>query len=196
MCFGRHYQPVFLPQDSPLAIGHGQTISAPHMHAAVLDILEPVLQPGASVLDVGSGSGFLLPLFLSLVRPGGRVLGVDKHAALVTRSTEAIRAAAPGALEDGSIELRAANVLAPGALRNDGPFDAIHVGAAAETLPTVLVDALAPGGWLVVPIGPDGGGQVLTLVKKGQDGTVTQERLMDVRYVPLTPPGRDRYGGL
>ena len=166
------------------------------MHAAVLDILEPVLQPGASVLDVGSGSGILLPIFHALVRPGGRVLGVDKHEALVARSTEAVRAAAPGALEDGCIELRAANVLAPGALAHDGLFDAIHVGAAAETLPTVLVDALKPGGRLIVPVGPDGGGQLLTLVKKWRDGSVTQERLMDVRYVQLTPPGRDRYGGL
>lgn len=166
------------------------------MHAAVLDLLEPSLTPGASVLDVGSGSGILLPLFHALVRPGGRVLGVDKHAELVARSTAAVRAAAPGALEAGEIELRAANVLARGALAGDGPFDVIHVGAAAETVPAVLVDALKPGGKLVLPVGRDGGDQVLKLVTKHADGGTTEEDLMGVRYVPLTPPGRDRSGGL
>jgi protein-L-isoaspartate(D-aspartate) O-methyltransferase len=167
------------------------------MHATVLDLLEPVLQPGAAVLDVGSGSGILLPLFHALVSPGGRVLGVDKHADLVARSTEAVRGAAPGALESGDIELRAANVLAPGALANDGPFDAIHVGAAAETVPDALVAALKPGGRLVLPVGRDGGDQVLKMLTKSDDGGgVREENICGVRYVPLTPPGRDRYGGL
>lgn len=182
--------------DSPLAIGCGQTISAPHMHAAVLDVLDDVLAPGAAVLDVGCGSGMLTALFWHLVKPGGRVVGVDKHAELVALSRPAVAAAAPGALATGGITLRVANVLAPGALAGDGPFDAIHVGAAAESIPAALVDALKPGGKMVLPVGPEGGAQVLQLVTKDAGGAVRVRDLLQVQYVPLTPPGRDRYGGL
>ena len=185
-------------QDTPLSIGHGQTISGPHIHAAVLDVLEDVLRPGASVLDVGSGSGILLPLFWSLVRPGGRVVGVDKHAPLVDASRAPVAAAAPDGVASGAVQLRVANVLAPGALGDDArnAFDAIHVGAAAAEVPACLVDALKPGGKLILPVGPDGGEQVLQLVTKGEDGRVSVDSLMGVRYVPLTPPGKDKYGGL
>lgn len=183
--------------DSPLAIGRGQTISAPHMHAAALDLLEPCLVPGARVLDVGCGSGYLLPVMHALVSPGGCVLGVDKHPSLIDASRPAVAAVAPDAVASGEIELRAANALGDGALAGEAPFDAIHVGAAAASVPPALVALLAPGGRMVVPVGPDGGNQVLKVVDKAPDGkTLAEADVMGVRYVPLTPPGRDRYGGL
>jgi len=153
--------------------------------------------PGARVLDVGCGSGYLLPVLHALVAPGGTVLGVDKHAALVDASRPAVAAVAGAAVAAGEIELRAANALADGALAGEGPFHAIHVGAAAATVPPSLIALLAPGGRMVVPVGPDGGAQVLKVVDKGPDGkSVAEVDVMDVRYVPLTPPGRDVYGGL
>lgn len=67
----------------PLAIGCAATISAPHMHAHVLELLEQKLQPGARMLDVGSGSGVLLAYASQLVAPGGRVAGVEHVPQLV-----------------------------------------------------------------------------------------------------------------
>lgn len=89
--------------DTPLPLGYGETISAPHMHAACLDLLERHLVPGAHVLDVGSGSGFLTAVMGVLVGPTGRVVGVEKHPELAKQSEVNIRAAVPELLNDGTI---------------------------------------------------------------------------------------------
>lgn len=209
--------------------------SAPHMHLEMLDLLAPALadKDKARVLDVGSGSGYLVACFWKMVGPrGGEVVGVEKHAPLAARSLESLRRVIPEGLESGRVRVGAANVLAPGALEtNDelfvenpsstspsGPlsaspsspaaaaaaagnerrkFDAIHVGAAAASLPRSLVDALKPGGRMVIPLGPDGGAQVLSIVDRDPRGPGYKRRdVLGVRFVPLTEPGEDRQGGL
>ena len=81
----------------------------------------------------------------------------------------------------GILELRVADGWKE--VEGEGPFDAIHVGAAAATLPSALVQQLRKGGRLVIPIGEDD--QELCQIDKHSDGSVTQKSLLGVRYVPL-----------
>ena len=68
---------------------------------------------------------------------------------------------------------------------DEAPFAAIHVGAAAASVPQALLDQLEPGGHMLIPVGPEGGAQALCVVDKSRDGTVTQTAQMSVRFVPL-----------
>jgi protein-L-isoaspartate(D-aspartate) O-methyltransferase len=178
-------------QDAPHPIGFGATISAPHMHAGVVEALSSKLVPGSRVLDVGSGTGILLGVFARLVcgADGGKVVGVEHVPELARSSLANLResAAAGGgvlaaALARGCVEVVVGDGRA--GYSPAGPYDAIHVGAAAPTLPPALVEQLAPGGVLIIPVGEKE--QELLEVTKGADGRVVQRVLMGVRYVPLT----------
>ena len=169
----------------------------------------------------GQGSGYLVACLYKIVgERGGEVVGIEKHAPLAQRSLESLRKVIPEALESGKVRVGAGNVLAEGALERDDElfvgalpaapgislprdndrrkFDAIHVGAAAARLPQALVDALKPGGRMVIPLGPEGGNQVLSVIDKNPvgGGGFTKKDLLGVRFVPLTEPGKDRHGGL
>eukprot|EP00775_Hariotina_reticulata_P012682 gene12682-12811_t len=189
-------------QDHPLAIGEGQTISAPHMHAICLELLEPHLTPGARVLDVGSGSGYLSAAMAKMVGPNGVVLGIEKVPELVVKSRESLSAANPKLLEaipdsggEPLLRIMHGNALSD-VLAHEATFDAIHVGAAADELHQQLLDKLAPGGRMVIPVGPRYSYQVLTAVDKDMTGAVTTQQLMDVGYVPLTRPSEMEDGQL
>ncbi|KAK2723010.1 protein-L-isoaspartate(D-aspartate) O-methyltransferase-like isoform X4 [Artemia franciscana] len=116
--------------DAPESIGYGATISAPHMHAYALELLRDQLKPGAKVLDVGSGSGYLTMCFAKMVGPNGKVVGIDHIPALVNSSIENVRRDCPEYLENGLIKLVAGD--GRKGFLEEAPYDAIHVGAAAE----------------------------------------------------------------
>ncbi|PIA51534.1 hypothetical protein AQUCO_01100413v1 [Aquilegia coerulea] len=169
--------------DSPMQIGYNATISAPHMHAMCLELLEENLQPGMRALDVGSGTGYLTACFALMVGPQGRTVGVEHIPELVTSSIENIKkSAAASFMEDGSLSIHVSD----GRLgwSEYAPYDAIHVGAAAPEIPQPLVDQLKPGGRMVIPVGNVF--QDLKVVDKSLDGSVTVRTETSVRYVPLT----------
>ena len=170
--------------DAPQSIGFGQTISAPHMHARCLDLLQEHLKPGMKVLDIGSGSGYLTACMSLMVEPKGKVVGIDHYAGLVNMSIENMRRDGKGYLLDsGSIVLLSGD--GRKGFTQEGPYNAIHVGAAAPNLPQDLVDQLAPGGRMIIPEGPEGEAQSLNRIDKSMEGKVSRKELLEVSYVPL-----------
>ncbi|MED6217823.1 Protein-L-isoaspartate O-methyltransferase 1 [Stylosanthes scabra] len=169
--------------DSPMSIGYNATISAPHMHAMCLQLLEKNLQPGMHALDVGSGSGYLTACFGMMVGPEGRAVGVEHIPELVSSSIENIqKSAAAQLLKDGSLSVHAAD--GRKGWPEFAPYDAIHVGAAAPEIPQALIDQLKPGGRMVIPVGNMF--QDLKVVDKKSDGSISIHTETSVRYVPLT----------
>ncbi|KAL0112233.1 hypothetical protein PUN28_011946 [Cardiocondyla obscurior] len=175
--------------DRPRRIGYNVTISAPHMHAYALSILSDQLADGAKALDVGSGSGYLSACMAHMVESRGRVIGIEHIPELIEISTRNVREDNPHFLKEDRIKF----VVGDGRLGHaaEGPYNAIHVGAAADTLPQTLIDQLAPGGRLICPVVAIEGFQRfqdLLQVDKNADGTITRKKLMQVSYVPLTDP--------
>ncbi|MFS8000088.1 putative protein-L-isoaspartate(D-aspartate) O-methyltransferase [Helianthus anomalus] len=166
-----------------MPIGFNATISAPHMHATCLQLLENNLQPGMHALDVGSGTGYLTACFALLVGPQGRAIGVDHIPELVEMSIKNVEKSAAGPLlKDGSLALHVGD--GREGWPEFAPYDAIHVGAAAPEIPKPLIDQLKPGGRLVIPVGNTF--QELKVVDKNEDGSVKMCTETSVRYVPLT----------
>jgi protein-L-isoaspartate(D-aspartate) O-methyltransferase len=167
-------------ENRPLPIGYGQTISQPYIVALMTDLLE--VKAGDAVLEVGTGSGYQAAVLAEL---GARVYSVEIVPELQRRA---------GAL---LARLGYANVEVRGGDGYDGwpehaPFDAIVVTAAASHIPPPLVQQLAPGGRMVIPVGAPFMVQQLTLVSKTAAGQVQTRQLLPVAFVPLTrEPGRE-----
>lgn len=158
-------------EDAALPIGGGQTISQPWVQARYLEVL--ALTGREKVLEVGTGSGYQTALLAELA---DRVFSVERVPEL---AREAQRALQELGLRNVSI------MMGDGTLgwRPYAPFDAILVAAASPEVPTPLLEQLAEGGRLVIPIG-DRDRQVLNVIHR-QGGAFTTTTIGDVRFVPL-----------
>jgi protein-L-isoaspartate(D-aspartate) O-methyltransferase len=163
----------FAYDDTPLPIREEQTISQPYVVALMAEALE--LQPGDRVLEIGAGSGYAAAV---LSRIAGDVWAVERHEPLAREARERLA------------RLGYANVHI---VHGDGtlgwpehaPYDAIVVAAGGPEIPQALLDQLAEGGRLVIPIGPDVRSQNLVRVSHRTDGEYVREDLGPVRFVPL-----------
>jgi protein-L-isoaspartate(D-aspartate) O-methyltransferase len=170
--------------DDPLPIGHNQTISQPYIVALMTQVLE--LKPDDRVLEIGTGSGYQAAVLSEIVE---EVYSIEIVEPLAVEARET--------LDRLGIENVFTRI-------GDGyrgwpeyaPFDAIIVTAAPDHVPQPLVDQLAIGGRMVIPVGSYY--QELLLLKKGPDGNITRERGIPVRFVQMTgeagnpPPLPDR----
>nr|POE48685.1 protein-l-isoaspartate o-methyltransferase [Quercus suber] len=202
-----HFAPDAPYADAPQRLTADATISAPHMHAAAAEALLPFLHPGARVLDVGSGSGYLTLVLALLAQPGGRAVGVEHTAALRALGERNAGKSARGAAlllghassgsgggGSGGGEAEEGEAAGLQFVHADGrrgwaaaaPYDAIHVGAAAAEVHAELVAQLKAPGRLFMPVEEEDGRQRIYVVDKQADGTVTQHKGIGVRYVPLT----------
>ena len=168
----------------PLPIGNGQTISQPYIVALSTDLLD--LEPSHTVLEIGTGSGYQAAvlaelaaqvLSIEIVEPLGREAGVRL-----------------GELGYRNVEVRIGDGYR--GWPEKAPFDRILVTAAAPEVPAPLVEQLARGGRMVIPVGSSWFAQRLLLVEKRANGEVVRRHVLGVRFVPLTGPGvegsRDR----
>jgi len=166
--------------DHPLPIGEGQTISQPYIVALMTQALD--LKPGEKVLEIGTGSGYQTAILAEM--------GADLH-------TVELR---PSLLEAARRRLERLGYSNIHYRLGDGhlgwpelaPYDAILVTAAPDEIPPALIEQLAPGGRMVIPVGPTPGYQTLWLILKDRNGGIRRVDLGGVAFVPLVPKEEGR----
>ncbi len=166
--------------DRPLPIGDGQTISQPFIVAFMSDAAR--IRPTDNCLEIGTGSGYQAAVLAELCK---RTASIEYLPSVARRGAENLRRA--GYL--GRVQLRTGDGYV--GWPEEAPFDVILVTAAPETTPAPLLEQLAVGGRLVIPLGRRDGAQELrriTRSAKGQGG-LRSEKLLSVRFVPFLGDG-------
>jgi protein-L-isoaspartate(D-aspartate) O-methyltransferase len=161
-------------ENRPLPIGYGQTISQPYVVALMTDMLRP--GPDQKVLEVGTGSGYQAAVLAELV---DRVYSIEIIPELAEQARKRLD------------RLGYENVTV---IHGDGyyglpeqaPFDAVIVTAAAAHIPPPLLEQLAPGGRMLIPVGKPFRTQQLMFVRKDESGEVSTRAVLPVAFVPLT----------
>jgi protein-L-isoaspartate(D-aspartate) O-methyltransferase len=170
-------------RDTPLSIGLGQTISAPHMCVIMCEGLK--LRPGHKVLEVGAGSGYHAALCAEMIAPSGSAtLG---HVYTIEIVKGLIEFAKDNLKRTGYSD-RVTLIYGDGGLGlpEYAPFDRILVAAAAPRVPEPLIEQLKPGGIMLIPIGNHGLFQELLMIEKDEEGKLSRRSWGGVAFVPLT----------
>lgn len=159
--------------DTPLAIGLGQTISQPYIVALMSSALE--LRGSERVLEVGTGSGYQAAILGCLAASVHSVELVPYLAERATRLLSRLGCRNVAVHQgDGSL-----------GWKDGAPYDAVVVTAAAPMLPAPISDQLARGGRLVIPLAAGDGYQLLTLVRRTEDGSLSERAITSVAFMPL-----------
>ena len=158
--------------DGPLPIGHRQTISQPYIVALMTQLVQPKAKSRA--LDVGTGSGYQAAVLAELCK---EVYSIEIVKPLAVESKKRL-----AALGYKNVTVRYGDGYR--GWPKHAPFDVIVVAAAPDHVPQALVDQLAPGGRLVIPVGR--WYQELMLIEKRKDGTLRRKSVAPVAFVPMT----------
>ncbi len=161
-------------EDRPLPIGEGQTISQPYIVAAMIEAANIGAQD--RILEVGAGSGYAAAI---MSRLAGQVFAIERHEVLAKQAQERIEA-----LGYDNCTIIAGDGME--GLSHEAPFDAILVAARGLTAPPPLLEQLAMGGRLIIPLGTGAIQHLTRIVRKGPESWES-ENLAEVRFVPLLP---------
>jgi protein-L-isoaspartate(D-aspartate) O-methyltransferase len=163
--------------DSPLPIGHDQTISQPYIVGLMTQLARP--HKSAIALDVGTGSGYQAAVLALLCK---KVYSIEIVEPLAESARQRLES-----LGYENVTVRCGDGYR--GWPNQAPFDLIIVAAAPEHVPPALVEQLKPGGRLVIPVGKHF--QNLVLIEKQADGSIRQQNVAPVSFVPMTGQARD-----
>jgi len=155
-----HFVPMGVAayEDKPQSIGYSASITSPYMHAVVLETLKDAVKPGSKVLDIGSGSGYLTAC-LALLAPDVRVVGLDYSVELVVQARQNVqRTGLPMFTTAGQSPVEFVVGDGREGYAAEAPYDCIQVGAAVDHIPQALIDQLAVGGTMMVPVAVKGDG--------------------------------------
>ena len=158
--------------DSPLSIGRGQTISQPYIVALMTQLVDP--QPRQKALDVGTGSGYQAAVLAELTK---NVYSIEIVEPLAEEARDRLQR-----LGYRNVTVRHGDGYH--GWQSEAPFDVIIVAAAPDHIPQDLIDQLAPGGRMVLPVGEYS--QELVVISKDQNGRITQREIIPVAFVPMT----------
>jgi len=161
-------------ENRPLPIGARQTISQPYIVALMTDLAE--VTKNDTVLEVGTGSGYQAAVLSELA---GRVYTIEIVEMLGRRAANTLER-----LGYNNVTARVGDGYA--GWPDQAPFDAILVTAAPEEVPEPLIEQLAVGGRMVIPVGAEYAVQILKVLTKQEDGLVIVSNVIPVRFVPLT----------
>ena len=161
--------------DTALPIGEKQTISQPYIVALMTEKL--ALTGSEKVLEIGTGSGYQTALLAKLAE---KVFSAERIRPLALRARKCL-----DSLKLFNVQLRINDTEgSPVGWDDEAPFDAIIVTAGAPEVPAILLQQLAPGGRLTIPVGTDTAQQLITITKT-LEGEFLQERSVECRFVPL-----------